>query len=440
MDFNLLNFSNSRSTNNNNNNTHDSSSSSNSATNNGTNNGNEDQTLKECESYVGKHNVKDLLKDCIVQLCLKKPDNPISFLKQHFEKLEREQKVSSSRSNRLERVNSRQSNRNSIDAEKTNINSVSNGISSMSCNGDESEDSVTMLPPPKAVGKLRRGAVSAEPFSEEDATSYVKKVVPKDYKTMAALSKAISKNILFAHLDENERSDIFDAMFPVIHCADETVIKQGDEGDNFYIIDSGEVSVYVNNDLVTNISDGGSFGELALIYGQLRAATVKAKSDVKLWAIDRDTYRRILMGSTIRKRDMYQEFLSKVSILESLDKWERLTVADSLEQAQFEDGEKIVVQGEYGEDFFIIIEGNAAVFQKRNDNEEPVEVGKLAPSDYFGEIALLLDRPRAATVIARGPLKCVKLDRQRFERVLGPVSEILKRNISRYSSYVSLSV
>lgn len=436
MDFNLLNFTNSRS----NHSTHDSASNGGAA---------EDQTLKECESYVGKHNVKDLLKDCIVQLCLKKPDNPISFLKQHFEKLEREQRVSSSRSSRAERLSSRQSNHNSVDAgsqpNNTNgntasVNAMGNGFANLSCNGEESEDSVTMLPPPKAVGKLRRGAVSAEPFSEEDATSYVKKVVPKDYKTMAALSKAISKNILFAHLDENERSDIFDAMFPVIHCADETVIKQGDEGDNFYIIDSGEVTVYVNNELVTNISDGGSFGELALIYGQLRAATVKAKTDVKLWAIDRDTYRRILMGSTIRKRDMYQEFLSKVSILESLDKWERLTVADSLEQVQFDDGSKIVVQGEHGEDFFIIIEGNAAVFQKRGDSEESLEVGKLGPSDYFGEIALLLDRPRAATVIARGPLKCVKLDRQRFERVLGPVSEILKRNISRYSSYVSLSV
>jgi hypothetical protein len=49
----------------------------------------EDQTLKECESYVNKHNVKELLKDCIVQLCLKKPDNPISFLRQHFEKLDK---------------------------------------------------------------------------------------------------------------------------------------------------------------------------------------------------------------------------------------------------------------------------------------------------------------------------------------------------------------
>ena len=50
---------------------------------------NEDQTLKDCEDYVGKHHIKDLLKDCIVQLCLKKPEHPITFLKHHFEKLER---------------------------------------------------------------------------------------------------------------------------------------------------------------------------------------------------------------------------------------------------------------------------------------------------------------------------------------------------------------
>jgi cAMP-dependent protein kinase regulator len=52
-------------------------------------NSKEDQTLKECETYVTKHHVKELLKQCIVQLCLRKPDNPISFLKEHFEKLEK---------------------------------------------------------------------------------------------------------------------------------------------------------------------------------------------------------------------------------------------------------------------------------------------------------------------------------------------------------------
>lgn len=75
------------------------------------------------------------------------------------------------------------------------------------------------------------------------------------------------------------------------------------------------MQIYVNEEFVCNINDGGSFGELALIYGTPRQATVKARTDVKLWGIDRDSYRRILMGSTIRKREMYDQFLSKVSIL-----------------------------------------------------------------------------------------------------------------------------
>ncbi|XP_014787610.1 cAMP-dependent protein kinase regulatory subunit isoform X1 [Octopus bimaculoides] len=306
---------------------------------------------------------------------------------------------------------------------------------------DDRDDEVSPTPPHHTIPKrTRRGGVSAEVYKEEDAALYVKKVVPKDYKTMAALSKAIAKNVLFSHLDDNERSDIFDAMFPVHRHAGEVIIQQGDDGDNFYVIDQGEVDVYVNNEHVTTIGEGGSFGELALIYGIPRAATVKAKNDVKLWGIDRDSYRRILMGSTIRKRKMYDEFLCKVSILDNLDKWERLSIADALEPVQFDDGQQIVQQGEPGEDFFIITEGTAAVLQRRADNEEPIEVGRLGPSDYFGEIALLLDRPRAATVVARGPLKCVKLDRARFERVLGPCSDILKRNISQYNSFVSLSV
>jgi len=287
--------------------------------------------------------------------------------------------------------------------------------------------------------KQRRGAVSAEVYTEEDLTNYVKKVVPKDEQTKKALEKSMTRNVLFAHLDDTEKKDIFDAMGPIEKKAGETIIVQGEDGDNFYVIDSGEVDVYVNNEKVTSIKDEGSFGELALIYGTPRAATVKAKSDVKLWALDRDTYRRILMGSTIRKRKMYDELLSKVKILEDLDKWERLTVADALEPVTFNEGDHIIEQGEPGDEFFIIVEGEADVYQRRNETSQPEKVGNLGPSDYFGEIALMLDRPRAATVIAKSPhLKCVKMDRARFERVMGPCSEILKRNISSYNSYVQL--
>uniref|UniRef100_A0A1B6CNM3 Cyclic nucleotide-binding domain-containing protein n=1 Tax=Clastoptera arizonana TaxID=38151 RepID=A0A1B6CNM3_9HEMI len=366
----------------------------------------EEQSLRECEAYVQRHNIHQVLKACIVQLCVIRPDNPISFLREYFQKLEREQ---------------------AHDAKQ------------QAASPEDTED-LSPLPSQAQQPVRRRGGISAEPVTEEDATSYVKKVVPKDYKTMAALSKAIAKNVLFSHMDENERSDIFDAMFPVNFIPGEAIIQQGDEGDNFYVIDQGEVEVYVNSELVTAVGEGGSFGELALIYGTPRAATVRAKTDVKLWGIDRDSYRRILMGSTIRKRKMYEEFLSRVSILESLDKWERLTVADALEPVHFEDGETIVRQGEPGDDFYIILDGTALVLQFRAEGDEPMEVGRLGQSDYFGEIALLLDRPRAATVIAKGPLKCVKLDRARFERLLGPCADILKRNITQYNSFVSLSV
>ncbi len=51
------------------------------------------------------------------------------------------------------------------------------------------------------------------------------------------------------------------------------------------------------------------------------------------------TFRRILMGSTIRKRQRYEEFLEQVSLLKDLDKWERHSVADALEPCEFEDGQ-----------------------------------------------------------------------------------------------------
>lgn len=117
-----------------------------------------------------------------------------------------------------------------------------------------------------------------------------------------------------------------------------------------------------------------------------------------------------------------------------------MTIADALQPVTYTDGEVIVEQGQPGDDFYIIEDGIAIVYQRRVDNEPQTEVSRLGPGKYFGEIALLLDRPRAATVVASGPLKCVKLDRARFERLLGPCSDILKRNMEHYNSLISLSV
>lgn len=49
----------------------------------------EDESLKGCEVYVQKHNIQQILKECIVSLCITKPERPMKFLKEHFDKLEK---------------------------------------------------------------------------------------------------------------------------------------------------------------------------------------------------------------------------------------------------------------------------------------------------------------------------------------------------------------
>ena len=49
----------------------------------------EQHSLAECEDYVARHRIQQILKDCIVQLCVSRPQNPVAFLREYFQKLER---------------------------------------------------------------------------------------------------------------------------------------------------------------------------------------------------------------------------------------------------------------------------------------------------------------------------------------------------------------
>ena len=92
-------------------------------------------------------------------------------------------------------------------------------------------------PPLPKGGNRRRLGVSAEVPDENEAANYNRIVIPKDEETQISLKSAMCKNLLFAHLDADEQKAIFDAMFPVDKKEGETIIEQGEEGDNFYVID-----------------------------------------------------------------------------------------------------------------------------------------------------------------------------------------------------------
>jgi len=286
-------------------------------------------------------------------------------------------------------------------------------------------------------GSLRRGGVSSEAVDEKAIAAFEKTTFPKSAEEKAALNKALTKNILFRYLDDSTRSDVFESMEPKSFAKGQAIITQGDEGDYFYLIHKGSVDVIVNRKKVSTLAEGGYFGELALIYGTPRSATCIVKSsEVTTFRLDRQHYRMLLMGSLLRKRQMYEEFLKKIDFLADLDSWELLTLADALQSKAFEDGSTVFKQGDEGDDFFIIVNGEAEVFQRKKEGSE-TQMDTLKRGQYFGEVAIILNRTRTATIKARGKLEVVKIDRDTFERILGPCQEIMRRNMDRYNTLIN---
>ncbi|KAI3403736.2 PKAR [Candida oxycetoniae] len=235
------------------------------------------------------------------------------------------------------------------------------------------------------------------------------------------LAKNFQNNFLFKQLDENSKKTVISALQTKHFKKDSVIITQGDEGDFFYIIESGTVDFYVNNAKVNSGSDGSSFGELALMYNSPRAATAIAATDVTLWALDRLTFRRILLEGTFNRRLMYEDFLKSIDIFKSLSEHELSKLADALSTEMYKEGDVIVREGEQGENFYLIESGTCQV-----SNKKLGDIKKLTKGDYFGELALLKEMPRQATVTATNNVIVATLGKSGFQRLLGPVVDVLK--------------
>ena len=159
------------------------------------------------------------------------------------------------------------------------------------------------------------------------------------------------------------------------------------------------------------------------MYNAPRAATVISVGKGQLWQLDRVTFRRILMTNASEKRKMYEGFLEDVPLLSGLKPYERSKIADALETVKFAAGQNIITEGEPGTNFYMLEAGEAEAWKHGVDR--PVKDYKRG--DYFGELALLNDKPRAASVVAKTDCKVSKLGRDGFKRLLGPVEDMMRQ-------------
>lgn len=205
-----------------------------------------------------------------------------------------------------------------------------------------------------------------------------------------------------------------------------------------YVVEEGQLDCYKlfeghsEATYLKTYEPGQVFGELALLYNAPRAASIHCKTNVHLWELDRLTFNHIVKDAAMKKREKYDEFLMSVPILQSVNSYERAKIADAIKEQTYQPGEAVITEGEEGQVFFIIISGEAVATKVMGPGQQPKEVMKYKPGEYFGELALLRNTPRAATVTAKTKLRAASIDRDSFKRLLGPLDEILKRNMEMY--------
>jgi putative peptide zinc metalloprotease protein len=200
------------------------------------------------------------------------------------------------------------------------------------------------------------------------------------------------------------------------------VVRQGDRGDDFFVVRSGTLEISrIEEDgterVIRRRERGRSFGEIALLEGTRRTATVRALEPSEIFLLDKGTFDRVLASNLAVADDVRADLLS-VSELRTLAPFAALDSADAARLLRgaawrtFKPKEKIVTQGEEGDAFYVISSGQVDVLEGRR------RTGRLGAGDYFGEIALLTREPRTATVRAVTPVRALELERKAFDRVL----------------------
>eukprot|EP00747_Dinoflagellata_sp_TGD_P024876 gnl/TRDRNA2_/TRDRNA2_130863_c0_seq1.p1 gnl/TRDRNA2_/TRDRNA2_130863_c0~~gnl/TRDRNA2_/TRDRNA2_130863_c0_seq1.p1 ORF type:complete len:322 (-),score=79.76 gnl/TRDRNA2_/TRDRNA2_130863_c0_seq1:229-1194(-) len=298
---------------------------------------------------------------------------------------------------------------------------------------DDDEEAPELPLPPAYLQKGQRQSVSAEAYGAWNTMkAFEPPVYPKTEEQTARLQNVLSMSILFNSLDRDELMILINAMIEKNVEAETRLIQEGDDGNVMYVIESGVVECIKKIDgepkVVKTCMAGDFFGELALLYNCPRAATVESRQPCVLWELDRETFNAIVRDASMKKRELYEEFLKSTPILESLGSYERMALADALRKETLPAGTEVIQQGTVGDRFYLVEDGDLSV------TKHGTEVLTYKRGDYFGELALLgTGNLREATVTTSTECKLLSVDRRTFKNLLGDLQQTMREKAESYS-------
>ena len=241
----------------------------------------------------------------------------------------------------------------------------------------------------------------------------------------------------FADLPVDLLNDLAGRVELRAYAGGEPVFRQGDRADAFYVVRQGLVLIEQEHpdapdvDVLATLGPGESFGELGLLRSSPRAATARVAEDTELFVVPKSAFDRLLADAI--DAPSFGPTLQSLAELRALPSFAHLgtePLAELLDNGDWTTaapGDEVVRQGDVGDAFYAIADGQADVVR------DGVTVAHLTSGDHFGELALIDDAPRAATVVARTPMRLFRLEREGFERVVAEAFDrgILRPNIGR---------
>lgn len=243
-------------------------------------------------------------------------------------------------------------------------------------------------------------------------------------------AELIDGSPMFEDLPEDVLSDLAGRVELKRYPAGKPVFRQGDRPHAFYVVRRGKLEVVEEDEstgkdtVIRVLERGDMFGELGLVDGAPRSATVRPVVDAELFEVDESTFDRLLSDS-VNLPD-FAPTLQQAAELRSLPPFASLgsaSIAELLRHGRWiavSPDEVLVEQGDQGDAFYVIGSGRAEVLQ---DDEA---IRSIGAGEHFGELALLMDIPRTASVVARTPMRVFELERQGFDDV---VAGIFRRGV-----------
>lgn len=201
-----------------------------------------------------------------------------------------------------------------------------------------------------ARAKKRKAVCSEIALDDQDEIAEYEKAPDVKMRILQVLQE----HFLFRHLEQEQRDLVTRAMSKVVLKRNEIAFKQGDDGDHFYVVDKGNVACFERKDgskdetLVHTYNPGGTFGDLSVMYNAPRAATCRATTESRLYALPRKAFKVIVMKTNIETRLHIKSLLQNVEILKELKDDELSKLADAMQEEAYEEGDVICRQGDVG--------------------------------------------------------------------------------------------